>query len=185
MSRRNLNCRAVLRWRDRGTGCSEALANPVAVGVEDERGEAAGVDLRVGAEGNHHLLVAPLHHVESDLDDLVWGEVRVQPFDEFGLDRTGLGDERIAVVDRRLLGRREVLAVADGVLYALFIKSCIRGNCQANRESRVAVVMGGTSQTYQFGGDRVDCVVAHRGSTEAAERFADVLTWSSISGESG
>ena len=60
--------------------------HPVTVLVEDEVGQLAGTHLDVGAQGDGHLLVVPLHHVERELQQLVAVEVTVQLGDEISGD---------------------------------------------------------------------------------------------------
>ena len=45
-------------------------AHRVAVGVEGQVRQIAGIDLTVDAQRDRHLLVAPLHHIERELDQL-------------------------------------------------------------------------------------------------------------------
>lgn len=139
--------------------------------VEDEVGEFAGADLAVDAESDRHLLVAPLHDVEREFDDLLTREVLVQPRSQIVADLGWERDECLGEVERRMLGVGEPVAVGQAPIDPLLVESLVPGNCQAQRQSSVTVVVAGAPQADEFGGHRIDPVVADRCRGERPERL--------------
>jgi len=58
--------------------------------------------------------------------------------------------------------RLEFVGVMERTVGCGFIESVLGGNCRPERQSGVAVVMAGTTQPDQFGGERVDLILANR-----------------------
>ena len=133
-------------------------------------GERAGADLAIAPQRHRDLLVAPLHDVEGEFDDLLRGEVFVQSVDQLVVDLGRKSDERVGEVERRSLLVTQTLAGAESRVDPVLVESVGRGNCQAERQSSVTVVVGRTPQADELGGDRVDAVVADGGCCIAMQR---------------
>lgn len=132
--------------------------------VEDEVDQLTSDELAVGGEGDGDLLMAPLHDVERELDDLVAGVPTMEPVAQTIRDSGGLGDQRVCEIDRCALrlGRR-----------LLVLETLLPGNCQAQRQSSPAVVIARAAQPYELGSDGVDAVDTHDSRRELTQRIGD------------
>jgi hypothetical protein len=66
---------------------------------------------------------------------------------------------------------RERRSAVTGVGDGRFVETLIPGNCQAERQSSVAVVVAGAAQPDQLRGDRVDAVEAYDGGLPVGQRL--------------
>jgi hypothetical protein len=70
-----------------------------------------------------------------------------------------LGHEGVGQRERQPLPIRQAAdVVVEGLLQSPNVERLLPGNCQADRQSGMAVVMLGASQPDHLGGDRIDRV---------------------------
>ena len=67
------------------------------------------------------------------------------------------------------MGVREVGAGRAELGDEFLVETVLLGNCRAQRQSSVAVVVRGAPKPHQLGRDRVDGIVAHGGRRELGE----------------
>jgi hypothetical protein len=83
-----------------------------------------------------------------------------------------------------LVVRQRRLAVT-GVGDGRFIETLIPGNCQAERQSSVAVVVAGAAQPDKLGSDGVDGVEAHDGGLPVIQRLLQREGGADVLGDAG
>ena len=147
-------------------------SNRVAVRAESQVRQITGIDLAIDTHRHRHLLIAPLHHVQRELDQLGACELRVQLLDELPCQGAGLGQLGIGQRERGALTGRQRPAAVVGVGDRGFVEAVIPGNCQAKRQSSTTVVVARAAQPDQLGGDRVDGAETHNGGLPGRQRLA-------------
>ena len=147
-----------------------------AAGVPGALRQHIGREPVVRAEGDGHLLDVELEHLQHQLDELVRGEVLAQAGDG--------GIVEVARPRHQCVGQRHGDAVrfrkplgawVQRVLNRVDVVLAVPGNCQADRQSGVALVVLGRPYPYDFGRDRIDTVEGDDQRLPSGDRPSEVV----------